>query len=53
MRWIIWTTATHTGDLRDFVAEYANRGHAIAALKGLRRRAWLASSEVNYVLRKA
>jgi len=48
MRWIIWTTATHTGDLRDVVGEYAHRGHAIAALRGFRSRAWAAGSEMSY-----
>ena len=52
-RWIVWTLKPWTGDLADPIAEYANRGHALAALKGLRRRAWLAASEVCYALRQA
>lgn len=53
MAWSIYITATHTGDLRDCVGTYSNRGHAVAALRGFRRRAWLAGSEVNYTLRRA
>lgn len=52
MRWLIYTTAPYTGDLRDIIAEYANRGHALARLRGLRHRSWLAGSEMQYTLRK-
>ena len=52
MRWLIWTTKPHTGDLAYVVKEYSNRGHAVAAIRGLRRRAWLAASEINYALRR-
>lgn len=41
-RYIIWTIGL-SGDRRDMVAEYSNRGHAMARLRGLRRRAWLAA----------
>jgi hypothetical protein len=47
----IWTTAPHTGDLRDALMQYTNRGHALAKLRGLRRAAWRAGSEINYTLR--
>ena len=50
--WTIWTTKTHTGDLHDCVAMYHNHGHAVARLRGLRRAAWAAGSEINYVIRK-
>ena len=52
MTWNVWTTATHTGDLRELVASYGNRGHAVARLRGLRRAAWRACSEINYALRR-
>lgn len=52
MTWEIWLTAPHTGDLRELIASYDNRGHAVARLRGLRRLAWLAASEVNYTLRR-
>lgn len=52
MTWTIWTIKPHTGDRADCVESYTNRGHALAKLRGLRRRAWLAGSEVQYVLRK-
>ena len=51
-RWCIYRTATWTGDLRDMVAEYSNRGHTVAALRGFIKRAWKAGSETNYVLRR-
>jgi hypothetical protein len=46
----IWTTKPHTGDRADCVASYANRGHAIAKIKGLRRASWAAGSEMQYAL---
>lgn len=52
MTWNIWTVAPHTGDLRELVASYSNRGHAVAALRGYVRRAWRAASEMQYVLRR-
>jgi len=47
-RWLIWIVSPHTGDKKDCIAEYSNRGHAIAALRGFNKRAWLASSEMQY-----
>lgn len=52
MTWTIWTTKTWTGDLHDCIVTYHNRGHALAKLRGLRRRAWLARSEMQYTIRK-
>jgi len=52
MRWIIWTVKPYTGDICDPVAEYNNRGHAVAALRGFIRRSWRANSEVQYALRR-
>lgn len=53
MRWMIWTVKTWTGDLCDPIREYSNKGHALAYLRGLRRRAWAAGSEMQYTIRKA
>jgi len=52
MTWNIWTIAPYTGDIRDLVASFSNRGHAIFAIRGLRRRSWQAVLEVQYALRK-
>lgn len=52
MTYTIWTVKPHTGDLAYLVAEYSNRGHAVAKLRGLRRVAWSAASEMEYTLRK-
>lgn len=52
MTWTIWTVKPYTGDLADCVAIYHNRGHALARLRGLRRAAWRATSEMQYVLRR-
>ena len=46
----IWTLAPHTGDKRELVNTYFNRGHAVAKLRGLRRKAWLYRSEMAYAL---
>jgi hypothetical protein len=51
MRWTIWVTKTHTGDLDYMVGDYSNRGHAVSRIRGLRRAAWAAGSEINYSLR--
>lgn len=48
----IWTTKPHTGDKANCIAIYHNRGHAVAKLKGLRRKAWRAGSEMQYVIQK-
>jgi hypothetical protein len=50
--WIIWTVKVWTGDLHDPIYTYSNRGHAVAKLRSLRRRAWLAGSEMEYTLRE-
>lgn len=50
-QYTIWTTAPHSGDVRDVIATYSNRGHALAALRGFRRRAWIAGSEMQYTIR--
>lgn len=52
MRWTIWTVKHWTGDLADMVGDYSNRGHAVARIRGLRRRAWLAGSEMQYAMRR-
>lgn len=39
MTWNIWTTAPMTGDRREVVASYSNRGHALAKLRGLQSKA--------------
>lgn len=52
MRYLIWLTSPHTGDRKDVLGEYYNRGHAIARLRGLRRAAWLAASEATYTMTK-
>jgi len=46
----IWTMKTWTGDRLDPIATYTNRGHALSALRGYRRRAWIARSEMQYAL---
>ena len=52
MTWTIWTMKPATGDRCDCIAFYSNRGHALARLRGLRRRAWLAGSEMQYMLQR-
>ena len=49
-RYTIWTTKPYTGDKADCIAEYSNKGHALAKLRGLRRRAWAAASEMQYAI---
>ena len=48
--WTIWTMKPWTGDKADCLYYYTNKGHAMAKLKGLRRAAWKAGSEVQYLL---
>lgn len=48
--WNIHTMSPHTGDKKDLVAQYYNRGHAAAAIRGFWRRAWQAASEMQYTL---
>ena len=50
--WTIWTVKPWCGDRHDCIAMYHNRGHALAALRGFRRRAWAAASEITYVLQR-
>lgn len=50
-QYTIWVTKPHTGDVAYVIQSYNNRGHALAALRGLRRRAWIAGSEVQYAIR--
>ena len=50
--WTIWTVKPWSGDVCEVVAQYENRGHAVARIKGLRRQAWLAGSEMQYSLVK-
>lgn len=52
MDYTIWTVKPHTGDKADCIARYSNKGHAIARLKGLRRQAWAAGSEMQYALQE-
>jgi hypothetical protein len=52
MDWTIWTVKPCTGDKADCIARYSNKGHAIARLRGLRRAAWLAGSEMQYALQR-
>ncbi len=49
--WRIWTVSPFTGDCKEMIAEYANRGHAVRKIEGLRRAAWRARSEMQYALR--
>ena len=50
--WNVWVVSPHTGDCKYIVAQYNNRGHAIAKLRGLNRAAWRAASEMQYAIRK-
>jgi len=52
MKWLVVMLKTYTDDVAEYVAEYSNRGHAIARYRGLCRRAWLARSEVRYAIRR-
>lgn len=52
MTWEIWTLKPHTGDRCDCLAVYRNRGQAVARLRGLRRAAWRAGSEMAYGLQR-
>lgn len=48
----IWTVKPHTGDKHECIAIYHNRGHALARIRGLRRLAWKANSEMQYAIQK-
>ena len=50
--WEVWIVSTHTGDRKELVTTYSNRGHAIARLRGLRRAAWRAASEACYAIQR-
>ena len=52
MDWTIWTVKPYTVSKADCIARYSNKGHALARLRGLRRAAWLASSEMRYILQR-
>lgn len=52
MTWEIWIISPFTGDRKELVASYSNRGHAVARIKGLRRSAWAACSEMCYSMRR-
>jgi hypothetical protein len=40
----IWTVKPYSGDKADCIARYSNKGHALAKLRGLRRKSWAAVS---------
>ena len=44
----IWTVKPWSGDKCDCIARYSNRGHALAKLRGLQRKA--RTSEMQYTL---
>ncbi len=46
----IWTIKPYTGDKLDCIAQYTNRGHAVAKLRGLQLASWKARSETQYTL---
>lgn len=48
--WNIYLVSPHTGDKKELLYQYANKGHALKKIQGLRRKAWLASSETTYSL---
>lgn len=50
MTWNVWLLKTHTHDPYELIASYSNRGHAIAKLRGLMRRAQ--ASELTYGIRR-
>lgn len=50
MLWEIWIVSPFTGDRKELVGSYSNRGHAISALRGFMRRA--IASELTYALRR-
>lgn len=52
MTWNVVTLAKHTGDVRDYLFSYSNRGHALAKLRGLERRAYAAGKEIRYAIRR-
>ena len=49
-RWDIWIVSPFTGDRKELIASYSNRGHAVARIRGLMRRA--RASEMTYALRE-
>jgi len=40
----IWECSPFTGDRKRLVAEYSNRGHAVAKIRGLVNRQWRSAS---------
>lgn len=50
--WEIWIMSWDGCNKWEMVGHYANRGHAVARLRGLRRRSWLAGSEINYSMER-
>jgi hypothetical protein len=52
MTWNVWSTSPFTGDRKYIVRQFSNRGHAVAFLRGLIRRAWAANSEATFSLQK-
>ena len=52
MRYNVVRLKEYTGDIAEYLAEYTNRGHAIACLKGLERRAWESGSSARYAIRR-
>ena len=52
MLWHVVLLATHTGDVRERLYSYSNRGHAVSKYRGLTKRSWLAASEIQYGIRK-
>ena len=50
MTWEIWLVSVHTGDRKELVASYSNRGHAIAKLRGLMHQT--IASEMTYAIRQ-
>ena len=50
MTWNIVLLKTHTNDIAEYVGAYSNRGHAIARLRGLMRRA--IRPELRYAIRR-
>lgn len=48
--WHVVLLHTHFNDVQEYLFEYYNRGHAIAKLKGLMKKAQ--ASELRYGIRK-
>jgi hypothetical protein len=49
--WNVVILSQYTGDIKEYIDTYSNRGHAIAKLKKLVRDAWVEGKNIRYSIR--